>query len=293
MDANSKMITVFTPTFNRAYILPILYESLLKQSCKDFEWLVIDDGSTDGTEKLFNDWIKESQIAIRFYRVSNGGKHRAINKGVKLAKGNLFFIVDSDDKLCPDALKFICDKYEFIKYDPRFCGLAGSRGTPQGHRIGGYFPSSPIDANALNFRLKHKIKGDMAEVFCTEILKKYPFPEFKDENFCPEALIWNRIALKYQMRWFSDIIYITEYLPDGLTAKIIKLRHDAPQASMLYYSELYRMDIPFVQKIKAAINYWRFSTNSRSDFGMLDIFSRLCIPIGKIMKFIDIHKSYR
>ena len=101
-------VTVFTPTYNRAYIISELYESLKKQDFTDFEWLVIDDGSEDHTEDLFKQWQNEyNDFPIRYYKVNNGGKHRAINKATELAKGELFFIVDSDDKLVSDALEKI------------------------------------------------------------------------------------------------------------------------------------------------------------------------------------------
>ncbi len=136
MDGNkNKLITVFTPTFNRATIIPKLYNSLVNQSFRDFEWIVVDDGSTDNTEAIFKNWVKESVFPIRYIKVQNGGKHRAINLGVNIAQGELFFIVDSDDVLLPDSLELIASKYSEIKDDSQFCGLAGSRGTPPGHRI--------------------------------------------------------------------------------------------------------------------------------------------------------------
>lgn len=97
--------TVFTATFNRGYILPKLYDSLKKQEIMDFEWLVIDDGSSDGTEQLFLQWIHdETMFPIRYMKKDNGGKPRAINYGIQYAKGEYFFMVDSDDTLKPDAL---------------------------------------------------------------------------------------------------------------------------------------------------------------------------------------------
>lgn len=99
------MLTIFTPTYNRAHLLPNLYQSLLNQKRVDFEWLIVDDGSTDGTEELVNQWIEEAVLTIRYFRKENSGKHTAINKGVQLAKGELFLIVDSDDVLAENALK--------------------------------------------------------------------------------------------------------------------------------------------------------------------------------------------
>lgn len=288
------LITIFTPTYNRAYILPQLYKSLTEQSFKNFEWIVVDDGSSDGTKALFDKWQKEASFPVIYKKVENGGKHRAINKGVKLANGELFFIVDSDDRLIPETLNFIANEYNSIKDDNRFCGLAGSRGTLQGHRIGGYFPPCPIDCSCIDFRIKYKIKGDMAEVFKTAILRQYPFPEYEGEKFCPEALIWNRIGLKYLMRFFPDITYITEYLPDGLTASIIRLRHQSPMASMLYYSEYTQLPISFTSRLKGAINYWRFrNTPPNRKSNTIDIcimFSCIAFIPGKLMRYNDFWK---
>lgn len=109
------MITIFTPTYNRAYRLPNLYKSLQEQTCKDFEWLVVDDGSTDNTSKLFEQWqAEENSFPIRYFKQPNGGKHRAINRGVKEAKGELFFIVDSDDTLSSNAIRIVFEQY--LKY---------------------------------------------------------------------------------------------------------------------------------------------------------------------------------
>ena len=261
------MVTIFTPTYNRAYIIGILYKSLLVQTSKDFEWLIVDDGSTDDTEILVSTFIKEKQISICYIKQQNGGKHKAINRGVEKAKGDLFFIVDSDDHLSQDAVEKLSMCYHQIEADDSFAGVSGIRVSFSGERIGGEFKYHVLDCSSLDLRFKYHVAGDMAEAFKTAILKKYPFPIFEGERFCPEALIWNRISLKYKLR-FTDIpIYKCEYRLDGLTAKIVKLRMNSPEASLLYYSELYHMPIPFIQKLKAAINYWRFAFCSKKPFG--------------------------
>ena len=259
-------LTIFTPTYNRCYLLQKLYNSLKQQTSYDFEWIVVDDGSSDDTHKLMNSFIEERNISIQYFRQLNGGKHRAINKGVQLAKGELFFVVDSDDWLKPNAVEEVLRYYLPIKDNIAFAGICGLRYYPSGERVGGKFPFTILDCTPLDFRYKYKIKGDMAEVFKTEILRKYPFPEIEGEKFCPEALVCNRIGEKYKLRYFNSGIYICDYLPDGLTAKIVKVRMESPKASMLCYSELYKRKIPFFQKLKAAINFWRFSFCSNESF---------------------------
>ena len=288
------MVTIFTPTYNRAYILPQLYESLCRQTCNDFEWLIVDDGSNDKTEELLETFISEQKINIRYYKQANGGKHRAINRGVNLAQGELFFIVDSDDYLTDDAVEWVESEYKTICSDKSFAGLSGCRQTPNGKRIGGDLPFDLRDCNMLDFRMKYGVQGDMAEVYVTKVLKEYPFEEIDGEKFCPEALVWNRIAQEYVIRWVNKGIYVCEYLPDGLTAHITRLRMNSPKASKLYYSELYRSNISVLQKVKSAVNFWRFALCSNStyleDIGQIGLEALLLLPIGWIMHINDLYR---
>ena len=253
------IITVFTPTYNRAYMIEKLYDSLCLQTCKDFEWIVVDDGSVDNTEELIQNFIQENKIHIVYYKQKNQGKHIAINKGVELAKGELFFIVDSDDILPKDSLEIVIEKYQSIKDDETIAGLAGRRGYISGGYIGTNKSYDDVIMTSIDFRFKKKIVGDMAEVYKTKVIRQYPFPQFEGERFCPEALVWKRIDQQYKMLWFSDIIYKGEYIPDGLTANIFKVRKNSPKASCLYYAEEAQYDTPAYQKIKSVANYWRFS----------------------------------
>ncbi len=285
------MITVFTPTYNRAYIIYKLYQSLCQQSNLNFEWLIVDDGSTDDTGNLINSFISEDKIQIRYIKQNNGGKHRAINRGVQLAKGELFFIVDSDDQLPPTSIEQIIKYYSQIKSDLSFAGVCGLKYYFSGEKVGSELPYQILDCNSLDFRYKYKAKGDMAEVFRTSVLKDFPFPEIKNEKFCPEALVWNRIATKYKFRYFNQNIYMCDYLPDGLTAKIVRLRMQSPLASLLCYSELYYMPIPFLQKLKAAINFWRFSFCTKDSFShkikQIGLVSLFMYPLGLLFYLKD------
>ncbi len=259
------MITIFTPTYNRAHLLPRLYDSLCKQTYVDFEWIIVDDGSKDNTEEVVRDFINLQKIKIQYFKQENGGKHRAINRGVKEAKGDLFFIADSDDMLPVNALENVSRTYEDIKDDNAFAGVCGLDGTFEGKVIGSGLPKDIIDSTSIAVRFKLGITGDMKEVFRTEVLKEFPFPEIKGECFCPEALVWNRIATKYKLRFFNQIIYLAEYQNDGITAGIVRARMKSPLASMMTYAEIaYNKDVPIIARLKAAINYWRFRLCSDS-----------------------------
>lgn len=274
-------VTVFTPTYNRAYRLTALYESLKKQTNKDFEWLIVDDGSIDHTDELIKPWLQEQTIIIRYIKQQNGGKHRAINHGVQEANGELFFIVDSDDILPKDAVETILRYYADIKERKEFAGLCGLKAYYNGMTVGGTSDFGVIDCSNFDIDYKFRFKGDMAEVFRTNILKEYPFPEIEGERFCPEILVWNRISCKYIIRYFSDKIYYCEYLEDGLTSKITKIRMQSPVASCMTYYEMVQAPIPLWAKVRASINYWRFKFNTESSLvPCLSRIWRLTKPLG-------------
>lgn len=287
------MITVFTPTYNRARLLPRLFDSLVAQTSHDFEWLIIDDGSVDNTKAVVEHFRTQSpSFPIRYIRQENGGKHRAINRGAKEAQGELFFIVDSDDYLPAASIETILAQWEPIKDDPRFGGLSGYMGSDEAHFLGnGDNAPAQIDCNALDLRYKYHIQGDMAEVFRTEVMREVPFPEIEGERFCPEALTWNRIAQKYILRYFHKVVYIAEYQADGLTDTIVKIRMNSPVASTTHYYELNGYRVPMAQKVKAAINYWRFHACLRqgTTAPRLPAAWLWTAPIGYLMHLHDKH----
>ena len=254
-------ITILTPAYNRASLLPRLFDSLLRQTFKDFEWIVVDDGSTDNTHEVLAS-IKErcgDAFPMTCLYKENGGKHMAINMGVTRAQGELFFIVDSDDMLPPNALAIVAEEWRPISGDSNFGGVAGLDITMDTREvIGSGLPQEHIDCNAIDIRYRHHVTGDMKEVFRTEVLREFPFPEFAGERFCPEQLVWFRMARRYRLRYINKPIYIADYQPDGITAGITRARMRNPSASMLTYAELTECPVPFLVKVKAAINFWRF-----------------------------------
>jgi len=288
-------ITIFTPAYNRGNTLPKLYESLLKQTYKDFEWLIVDDGSIDYTQELVRKWASECKILIRFYRQQNGGKHRAINRGLDYAEGELFFIVDSDDYLPEDSLEIICKQYNTIKGDDSFIGIVGYMATPNGDVLGGEsLPANILDSNLIERREKFGILGDMAKVLVTNKFKEFYFPEISGEKFVAESLVWNRMALKYKFRYFNEVIYVAEYMEGGLSYNSIRNRRENPRYTTLLYSELANNPLSsFKLKIKSMINYWRFGFCKKTgiiklmkDLGGFPL-SMLALPIGIILYIKD------
>lgn len=283
-----KLITIFTPTYNREKELSKLYESLVRQTYSDFEWLVVDDGSTDDTSVFIGKCINEGKITIKYHKINNGGKHRAINKGLDLAEGELFFIVDSDDYLPDDSLEIVDSQYKTIKGNDSFIGVVGYRASPKGHIIGNrQFPSFITDSNLIERREKFGVIADMAKVIITEKFREFYFPDIDGEKFVAESIVWNRMALKYKFRYFNKAIYITEYMEGGLSYNSIRNRRKNSKYATLLYKELANNPkSPLKLKIKSIINYWRFAFCKNEnifkltkDLGMLPL-SLIGLPLG-------------
>ena len=235
-------ITVFTPTYNRAHTLERLYRSLQNQTFKDFEWLIIDDGSTDGTKCLIDQWLKESNpFPIHYHFKENGGKHTAINEGLDKAQGELFFTADSDDYLTADALHKVNEWAASLPNAEKFCGVVGNWGHSENETPNTIFEGKWRDASLLERYpgfSDNPIDGERAWVFFTDIHKKYRYPEFENEKFMTEAVAWNRMAHDgYKMRVYNDIIYIYKFLPNGLTMAGSKLFIDNPKGYGLWLKE--------------------------------------------------------
>lgn len=229
-------ITVFTPTYNRAYIIENLYRSLQRQSYSDFEWLVVDDGSTDETENLFaRICAEENPFSVRYHRKENGGKCSAINQGLELARGELFFTMDSDDILTDDALMKVAQWEAELPRDGSFCGFAANGISDDA--VSTVVPGKDyMDGNA--FDMYGEMGGEKAIIFYTEIHRKYMYPVFPGEKFMTEAVTWNRMAWDgYKMRYFNDVIWIWEYKPDGLTKSGYQIFIDNPQGTALFFRE--------------------------------------------------------
>lgn len=254
------MISIVTATYNREKLLYKLYDSLTKQTCQDFEWIVIDDGSKDKTLEVLSTFQNENKINMSYFYQDNSGKHIAVNKAVNNSENQYVFIVDSDDCLPENAIKKIKERIEEfhnLTTSKELAGICFLKGDYKGKRIGSTLKHDTV-CNYLDYRYRYNIKGDKAEIFLRNILLKFPFPEYKDEKFCPEALVWNRIAKEYDMYFCNDIVYHCEYLQGGLTSNIYKVRKNSPRATLTYYYELYNSNIPYRTKVKSLMNYWRF-----------------------------------
>ncbi len=224
-------LTILTPSYNRGHLLPKLYSSLNNQTVKEFQWLIIDDGSTDGTQEVVKGFIPEG-YAIDYHRKSNGGKHTALNYAHQFIRGRAVCIVDSDDWLLPNAVEKILErKKEYFPFN-RIKLLTFLKGKNPDDSICGGFPEEPEISNHIEFRINGRRRGDCCEVIDTAAFKEFPFPEHPGERFLGEGYLWNNAGFKYDTVYIPEIIYICEYLEDGLTKAGRALRVSCPLGGM-------------------------------------------------------------
>ena len=224
-------LTILTPAYNREKYMPVLFESLKNQTTQDFQWLIIDDGSTDDTEKVVNGF-KGQSFQLEYHKKKNGGKHTALNYAHPYIKGEMVCIVDSDDWLLSQAVEKIIEggkKYFSLKNVKLLTFL---KGKSVEESINTSFPEQTVISNHIDFRINGHRGGDCCEVIATDVLKEFPFPEHDGERFLGEGYLWNNAGFKYDTAYIPEIIYICEYLEGGLTKSGRKVRLSSPRGGM-------------------------------------------------------------
>ena len=287
------LITVFTPTFNRGYIISNLFESLKRQTCKDFEWLIIDDGSTDNTRDRVLSFQSDDtcDFSIRYYHKKNGGKPRAINDGLSKSNGKYFFMVDSDDYLLENAIEKLKTWIFEIDSMDDIVGVGAARAFPNMQYIKGVPPKIDdyLDASNLD-RGKYDLDADMCEAYKVEIIKKYPFVVWPGETFSPEEIVLNDMALDgYKIRWHRDIIYICDYLEDGLTKGQWGLLKKNPMGYAMLYNNKLKYSKTFKDKIYNSSQMIALSMIGNNINYILEsnslLHTILSVPLGVILYF--------
>lgn len=224
----AKKLTIFTPAYNRAYTLHLGYEALLRQTCQDFEWLIIDDGSTDNTRELVESWIAENKIPIRYHYQENQGMHGAHNTAYKLITTELNTCIDSDDYMPDDAVEKIVTFWKQYSSD-KVAGMVGLDADFNGKLIGTRF-----DDNNLLIRLSRFYnqggKGDKKLVYRTDIITQYPeYPIFKGEKYVSLGYKYELIEQDYPMLSLNEVLVNVEYRPDGSSMNMFRQYMKNPQ----------------------------------------------------------------
>lgn len=259
--------TVFTPAYNRAHLIHRCYESLEKQRLRDFEWLVIDDGSRDGTGAVIAECTKKATFPIRYQWQTNAGFHVAFNRGVAEARGFFVALIDDDDWLEPDALATCLAAWQAIPASQRenFVGVTGLCRDPAGTLVGVAFPADPLDSDLVELQNRGKGWGEKWGVLRTDVLRAYPFPTDAG-SYLPTSLLWNRIAQRYKTRFVNRMLAVKDFQPQGGTALSAFNRARHPVGQVLYYREYVMQPRPlrFRVLVRNSANLVRFALHAGS-----------------------------
>ena len=237
---DSKFVfTVFIPTFNRAHTLDRALQSIADQTFRDFEVLIIDDGSTDETHSLVRLWQQIANFPIRYFLQENQGKHVAHNHAVKHARGVFFVELDSDDSLHPLALERFKYHWDAIPDNVKetFAGVEGLCVDLDGTVSRDRFPEEVMDSDYLEITKKYKVMGDKKNAIRTNVLRRFPYPQFEDEKHVRDDLILKRMSRHYRFRYINEVVQIIEYQPDGLSANVFAMRMRNPRGFRYYFLE--------------------------------------------------------
>ena len=227
-------LTVFTPAYNRAHTLPRTYESLCQQKCKDFIWLIVDDGSQDNTAELIRQWqARDNGFEIRYIYKENGGMHTAHNTAYEHIDTELNTCIDSDDKLAPDAVEKILRKWDQVK-DQGYAGIIGLDADFEGKIIGKGFPEGLTETTVVGYYAAGG-SGDKKLVYRTEIINQYPpYPVFEGEKYVSLAYKYRLIDQTYKMAVLDEVLCNVEYQPDGSSGTMWKQYLKNPKGWMFW-----------------------------------------------------------
>ena len=253
------LVTIFTPTYNRARLLKRLYESLKEQSDKDFEWIIVDDGSKDNTKEVVQGFIKEKIIPIKYLKKENEGKHIAINVGCDMAEGELFFIVDSDDYIPKEAIEEVKRDWKKYRNNTGIAGLVYLKAWKNGNLMGRKFEKDEFISNHVKEYNKGGVWGEKLKILRTEIFRKNKFPKYENEKYVGEHVLWIQVSRKYDLVYINKVLYIAEYLEDGLTMAGRKLRIENPLGGIKGAQVLMQKDMCLKLRIKNNLLYSAYS----------------------------------
>ncbi len=252
------MITVFTPTYNRAELLVRLYNSLKTQkSSQLFEWLIVDDGSTDATKETVDRMISENELNITYIYQKNAGKYRAFNTGIENAHGDLFFCIDSDDYAAENMIDNIIKASEKIKEND-IAGIIALKSNTVGKLLSDEFPESIQYADTYSLSQKEHCRGEWSLVYKTSILRSTMFPDVGAEKFVTESVLYDKIARTYKMYLLNKVLTICEYQDNGLTQSIFSTMLDNPTGYKIYYINRIDMALCLKERIGYAVRYNAF-----------------------------------
>lgn len=250
------MLTIFTPAYNRGSLLNRLYQSLMEQTDTDFEWLIVDDGSTDDTKDIVSSFCTQEKFPVTYIEQPNGGKHTAHNQAVKAAKGDLFLCIDSDDILASHAVASIRQALPSLRESD--CGFMGLKQLSNGQMLCNPLPED-VCTGIYGYMNQLGCKGEYSFVFRTELLRKNLYPVIPSERFIGECVLYDLLDLKgFTVHPLNSVLTFCEYQPDGLTSHFHKLLLQNPVGYQLYHEQRMELVHTFRQRMGHAIRFQAF-----------------------------------
>lgn len=247
-------LTVFTPAFNRAHTLPRTYASLLSQTYLDFEWLIVDDGSSDGTRDLVRGWIEEGKIRIRYIYQENQGMHGAHNTAYKNITTELNTCIDSDDYMPTDAVEKIVTFWKSHGSD-KYAGIVGLDYAEGGGLIGTEFPEE-MKETTLNGFYGNGGKGDKKLVYRTDVILRYPeYPLFAGERYFSLGYKYLLIDQDFKLLTLNEPLVIVDYQMDGSSLNMYRQYWNNPNGFMFLRKEHMRLYPSLKGRFKSCIHY--------------------------------------
>ena len=293
MTDHHKTLTVFTPAYNRAHTITRTYESLCRQTCKDFTWLIVDDGSQDNTRELVDAWLKEDKIPIQYVYQENQGMHGAHNTAYKHISTELNTCIDSDDWMPDDAVEKIIRCWR-EKGSDKYAGLLGLDYNTKGQLIGTPFPEGMTESTLSGFYL-HGGRGDKKAVYRTDIIKQYPeYPRFEGERYFSLGYKYFLIDQDYKMLTLNEPLVIVDYQLDGSSHIMYKQYWNNPRGFMYLRKVHMKLSPSYKIKIKSCIHYVSHCLRA-GDYSKListpyPFLTFLCIPFGIALYLLNRHK---
>lgn len=259
-------LTVFTPTYNRKELLTRAYESLTRQTVKDFEWLIVDDGSVDETDEAVKKWIDDGIIKIRYTYRQNGGKMRAHNTGVGLAAAELFVCLDSDDYFTDTAVEELLGAYDKALGSTREAtdigGVVAHKGCT-GEKLLGDRKFPGAEYSTLYGLYLKGFRGETTLMYRTELLKRFPFPEIEGEKYVPEDYIYDKIDGICVLAVYPRIVTVCEITGDGYTESVKRLKRENVKAFYLFYEQRAFITPNGLQRLKYLGRYVIFARRAK------------------------------
>lgn len=281
---NMAALTVFTPTYNRAHTLLRTYESLLRQDCKDFVWLIVDDGSTDNTAELVKFWQeRDNGFDIRYIYKPNGGMHTAHNMAYEAIDTELNVCIDSDDCLAEGAVKRILTKWKEVK-DKGYAGLIGLDADLNGNVIGRGFPEGLTETTLTGYYASGG-SGDKKLVYRTDVIKRYPpYPVFEGEKYVALAYKYRLIDQDYKLAVLNEVLCNVEYQPDGSSGTMWKQYLNNPKGFAFWRKVCMQYPTSKKRMIIDCIHYCSSSILSHNKRFILEspktLLTVFCTPFG-------------